>query len=62
MELDEKRIKAIEDRLEAQEAFTKNVTVKGDLKSLVNVLPLLVLSTALGLFLGYNFYKVLKNK
>lgn len=62
MEIDEKRIKSIEDRLTTQEAYTKNVTVKGDLKSLVSLVPLLVLTTTLGIVLGYNFYKVLKSK
>ena len=62
MEIDEKRIKSIEDRLTTQEAYTNNVTVKGDLKSLVSLVPLLVLTTTLGIVLGYNFYKVLKSK
>jgi hypothetical protein len=59
---DEQRLKNIENRLSVVEQYHKNLTPKGDLKTVYSVVPLLVLTTTLGLVLGYNFYKVLKNK
>lgn len=56
----EKRLQAIENRLAYQEKYHKNITPEGNIKHVVTVIPLLVISTAMGLFLGYNFYKILK--
>lgn len=59
---DEQKLKNIEDRLSVVEQYHKNLTPKGDLKTVFSVVPLLVLTTTLGLLLGYNFYKVFKSK
>lgn len=59
---DEQKLKNIEDRLSVVEQYHKNLTPKGDLKTVFSVVPLLVLTTVLGLALGYNFYKVFKSK
>jgi len=62
MAVTEERIKDIENRLKVQESYTKNLTPNGDLKRVLNIVPLLVLTTTLGIVLGYNFYHVLKSK
>jgi hypothetical protein len=56
----EKRLQELESRLSYQEKFHKNLTPEGNLKHTLSVVPLLVISTAMGMFLGYNFYNLLK--
>ena len=56
----EKRLQALENRMSYQEKYHENITPEGNIKHVVTVIPLLVISTAMGLFLGYNFYKLLK--
>jgi hypothetical protein len=56
----EKRLQDLENRVSYQEKFHKNMTPEGNLKHVITVVPLLVLSTVMGIFLGYNFYRLLK--
>ena len=56
----EKRLQELENRVSYQEKFHKNMTPEGNLKHAITVVPLLVISTAMGIFLGYNFYRLLK--
>jgi hypothetical protein len=59
---DEQRLKNIEDRLSVAEQYHKNLTPNGDLKTVFSIVPLLVLTTTLGLVLGYNIHQVFKGK